>query len=359
MSEPFYPPEEEDTPRELRTRPARRRERRTPVLKQGRVRIGAVIALAAAVGLIIWAIVGSGGGGKSTPAAPSGNAPVALSFAGLKTLVGALHQPIYWVGTRRGTRYELTQAGGGKVFVRYLPSGVKAGDSNTYLTVGTYPLPNAFSVTRDISRKGSNVAIPLGNGVVGYYSPSNQTNAYVAYSGSDYQIEVYDPVPGIARQLVAQSNVKSVPGAAPAGINVTEITPAGLRSLAKRLGQSIFWAGAQPGVTYEVRQLASGFVYVRYLPKGVPVGDPSPYRTIATYPMQNAFAATQGLAKDSPDDHATLKLPGGGIGVYSTQSNTSNVYVAFPGSPYQVEVFDPTLRGAVRLVAAKRIVAAR
>lgn len=324
------------------------------------MRIGAVIALAAAVGLIIWAIVGgSGGGGKSTPQAPSGNAPVALSFGGLKTFAGALHQPIYWVGTKRGTTYELTQAGGGKVFVRYLPTGVKAGDSKTYLTVGTYPLANAFSVTREISRKGSNVAISLGNGVVGYYSPSNQTNAYVAYSGSDYQIEVYDPVPGVARQLVAQSNVKSVPGAAPAGINVTEITPAGLRSLAKRLGQSIFWAGAQPGVTYEVRQLASGFVYVRYLPKGVAVGDPSPYRTIATYPMQNAFAATQGLAKTSPDDNTTLKLPGGGIGVYSKQSNTSNVYVAFPGSPYQVEVFDPAPRGAVRLVAAKRIVAAR
>ena len=361
MDESFYPAEEEDTPLEPRERrerrPARRRERRIPVLKQGRVRVGAVIALAAALALIIWAIVGSGGGGKSTPAAPGGSAPVALSFAGLKTFVGALHQPIYWIGKRQGVTYELTQAGGGKVYVRYLPAGVKAGDPNTYLTVGTYPLPNAFAVTRQISGKNGTVAIPLAGGAVGYYSPNNQTNAYIAFSGSDYQMEVYDPTPGVARTLVAQGRVKSVPGAAPAGINVTAVTPAGLRSLATRLGQSIFWAGAQAGFTYEVRQLASGFVYVRYLPKGVAVGDPRPYRTIATYPMENGFAATQGLAKGS-SDHATLRLPGGGIGVYD-KSKVGNVYVAFPGSAYQVEVFDPTPKSAYRLVAAKRIVAAR
>jgi hypothetical protein len=43
------------------------------------------------------------------------------------------------------------------------------------------------------------VAIPLGSGVAAYYVPSNRTNAYVAFDGSDYQMEVYDPTPGVAR----------------------------------------------------------------------------------------------------------------------------------------------------------------
>jgi hypothetical protein len=349
------PPTEEDLtgPREGSSR-----ERKPPVPQQVKNwRIGAVIAVAAAVGLIIWAIV-VGYGGKSSTSTAATSKPIALSLAGLKGFAGTLHLPLYWVGPRRNVTYELTQGNGGNVFVRYLPSGVKAGDTRTFLTIGTYPLANAFAVTHAISRKPGSVAIPLGTGAVGYHTPGNQTDAYVAFSGSDHQIEVYDSSPGVARRLVARGAVQSVPSSAPAGAKVTAITPAGLRSLSARLGQTIYWAGPERGYTYEIRQLASGFIYVRYLPKGVAVGDPHAYRTIATYPMSNAYAATQGLAKGSAD-HATLSLPGGGIGVYNSQSPAGNVYVAFSGSPYQVEVADPTPGGARKLVAAQRIVAAR
>ena len=361
MGESFDPPTEEDPPRESSepsARHARRPAEKPSLLEHSHVRLGAVIAVAAAVGLIIWAILGSGGGGKSSSTtAQDATKPVALSLGGLRTFAGALHQPIYWVGPRRSVSYELSQASGGKTYVRYLPSGVKAGDPKPYLTVGTYPLPNAYAITKGISEKAGIVSIPLGTGTVGYYVPANRTNAYVAFDGSDYQMEVFDPRPGVARSLVAQSRVASVPGAAPPGVNAIAVSAAGLKSLAARLGQTIYWAGPEPGVTYEVRQLPSGFVYVRYLPKGVPVGDPGPHRTIATYPMGNAFVATQNLATGK-GNHGTITLPDGGIGVYTKPLTASNVYVAFPGAAYQVEVYDPKAGGAVKLVAAKKIVVA-
>ena len=46
--------------------------------------------------------------------------------------------------------YELSQRSGGQVFVRYLPSGSKAGDTRPLLTVATYPVENAYNVTSNI-----------------------------------------------------------------------------------------------------------------------------------------------------------------------------------------------------------------
>jgi hypothetical protein len=326
---------------------------------QMRVRIGALVAVAIAAGFIIWAAVGGGGGTKSSPPPPVANAgpstgPVALSASGLRTLGATLKQPIYWLGARSGGLYELRQLSNGNVYMRYLPSGAKAGDSSPLLTVGTYPMSNAFSIVKDLASKPGATSFPV-NGGVGFYTNGNPRDAYLAFSGSDYQIEVYSPTPGVARRLAQSGDVKAVPGTGAALPGVTSTTPAQLRSLAKNLAQPIFWAGRQPGVTYEIRQTSAG-IYLRYLPKGVAVGDSGAYRTIATYPLSNAYDATLRLSQSS--QKTTLKLPGGGVAALDKQANsTSSVYVAFQGSPYQVEVFDPQPGAARRLVASKRITA--
>ena len=47
-------------------------------------------------------------------------------------------------------------------------------------------------------------------GAIAVYSKSRPTNIYLAYPGSDVQIEVYDPSPAQARSLVASGRVVPV-----------------------------------------------------------------------------------------------------------------------------------------------------
>ena len=64
----------------------------------------------------------------------------------------------------------------------------------------------------------------------------------------------------------------------------------------------------------------------------------------------------QGLAKKSGEQH--LSVPGGGIAVYNT-SQPKNVYFAYPGSNFQIEVFYPSADRAKRIVASGKIVPVR
>ena len=88
--------------------------------------------------------------------------PIGLSVQGLRKLAASLNQPIYWAGPEPGYQYELTRTTAGKVFVRYLPVGVKAGTTQaTYLIVATYPFRNAFAALERLPG-GHPIAIPRG-----------------------------------------------------------------------------------------------------------------------------------------------------------------------------------------------------
>ena len=69
--------------------------------------------------------------------------------------------PIYWVGPRQG-RCTSCRSAGRQIYVRYLPSGVKAGDAQALLTVATYPVENAYDVTSAISGCGRDADSPRG-----------------------------------------------------------------------------------------------------------------------------------------------------------------------------------------------------
>jgi hypothetical protein len=319
------------------------------------VRLGALITVVIAAAVIGWLVFGQSNNKKNSISNPGsgagGTAPVALSFNGLRTLVAALKQPVYWIGTKPRSSYEFRQLSNGNVYLRYLPAGTPAGDPNTYLTVGTYSMANAFSVVQGLAKGQGVFPIQVGGSAVAFSPSRDATDAYVAYSGSDYQIEVYSPTPGVARRLVARGIVAPVPGSAAATGGVTATSPAKLRQLATSLGQPIYWASTEAGTTLEVRQTRQGYIYVRYLPKGVAVGDPGAYRSIATYPLANAFAVTKALGQKA--GNTTVNLPGGGVGVYA--KGHMNAYVAFPNADFQVEVFDPTPGAARSLVTAGKI----
>ena len=86
-------------------------------------RISALIVILLASALIVWLILRDDGGSSSNTSAPA----VAASAAQIKALPTSLGHPVFWLGPKAGTTYELVQASNGSVFVRYLPPGSRSG----------------------------------------------------------------------------------------------------------------------------------------------------------------------------------------------------------------------------------------
>ena len=168
-------------------------------LSRPRVRLGAVIAVAGAAALIVWAV--TGGGSNSSPTTASappngsvaGTGPVALSPQGLRNFSRTHHQPIYWAGPKPGYTYEFSLTNSGKAYVRYLPRGVKIGDKSArFLIIATYPFPNSFSALKRVAH--GKVIQPPGGGIA-VVDEGYPRSVHVAFNGVDYQVEVYDPSP--------------------------------------------------------------------------------------------------------------------------------------------------------------------
>jgi hypothetical protein len=135
----------------------------------------------------------------------------AASRAQLRTLTSALGHPLYWAGTRRDTTYELTRTRDGRVYVRYLPSGVRVGDSSAkYDTVATYPQRNAVANLAAAAAKLHATVFGLPGGGRAYIDTKRPTSAYLAYRGADLQVEVYTPDPARTERLVTSREIRPV-----------------------------------------------------------------------------------------------------------------------------------------------------
>lgn len=176
-----------------------------------------MIAVALAIGFIVWLIVRGGGGSSAsstttttqTPAVPA-LSPRLATQSDLKALAVQAGHPIYWVGSQPGRSYELTRTSSDRIFIRYLPHGVPAGSKNaTYTFVGTYPFTGAFQALQTLAKQGD-TSVPVPGGGLAVYSPKSPTNVYVAFPRSDVEIEVYDPSAKRARALVAAGQVQPV-----------------------------------------------------------------------------------------------------------------------------------------------------
>jgi hypothetical protein len=131
------------------------------------------------------------------------------------------------------------------------------------------------------------------------------------------------------------------------------VTPAGLKTLARQLKQPIYWIGPGSNVTYEQTTTGTGRVLVRYLPADAKIGTSTPYPTVGTYTVQGAYAASQRAA--STPDAVRIKVASSAI-AFSTKSHPLNAWITYPGSRYQIEVFDPTPGRARKLVASGKVV---
>lgn len=169
------------------------------------MRLGALLAVGLAVFLVGWLILG--GDDSSTPA----NGASAASESELRSLAASSSAPVFWAGPRDGQTYELTRTTDGRVYVRYLPEDVEVGDPRPqFLTVGTYPRPNAWAELRRAGREPGAVSRRLPNDGMMVFSRSRPTSVYVGFAGGRYQIEVYAPSPGSARKLVESGQIVPV-----------------------------------------------------------------------------------------------------------------------------------------------------
>ncbi len=282
----------------------------------------------ALVAVAAWVLLGRGDEDDSR------SASAGVSLPRLKQIVAGIPHPVYWAGPRRGTKYELTRTQDGRTYIRYLPRGTEVGSPREdFLTVGTYPQDKAFETLKATARQQHAETIRLGGGGLAFRDENRPASVYAAYPSSDYQIEIFQPSGDSALGLVRAG--KLVPLVAPRS---TAASLEQLNALAATLSHPVYWAGPQPGTTYELTRTKGGRVYIRYLPQGVRVGTSDRYLTIGTYPQRNALANAK--ARAAKLGATTIELADGGL-AYIDKDRPTSAYIAYPDGEVQVEVFAP------------------
>lgn len=185
------------------------------------VRVIALLLVCAVIALLVWLLlIGPSNGDNSSGTVQAGGGPVGASEQQLVTLSQELHQPVYWAGIMPGTQLELTETDNGYPYVRYLPQGTAIGDpSPDFLTVGTYPAINAFDDLRSYANSSRADLVKVPNGGVALKVPGSPTSVYFAYPHEDVQVEVYDPHPHRALDLVKTGEIRPVTTSNPTSSN--------------------------------------------------------------------------------------------------------------------------------------------
>jgi hypothetical protein len=177
--------------------------------KQSQLQL-AVLGIAVAATALVVALLVAGNRGATTIPAVNGG-PKLVTQAQLEEFAGTLDHPLYWAGPKEGYSLELTRTSGGKIFLRYLPKGVPAGDSRPeFLTVGTYAGPKAFADLKRVWGREGSVSLSLPHDGLVVYEAATPTNVYFGYPDAAYQVEVYSPSAKTARSLVLDGRVTPV-----------------------------------------------------------------------------------------------------------------------------------------------------
>ena len=133
--------------------------------------------------------------------------------------------------------------------------------------------------------------------------------------------------------------VEVVPGA-PRIVSAAELGEAAAAS-----DGPVYWAGERPGAELELSEVGKARAYVRYLTGGAEAGDPQPdYLTIGTYRLPHAY---EKLKADAKRSGGKLRKAPHGLRAWQDPRSPTSVYLAKPGSEYQVEVYGPSPKEAL------------
>ncbi len=167
------------------------------------------IVLSTVIVLVAVILATQGGGGGDPPEV--GSAPRIVDVDEVLAVAGSLGHPIYWAGLKPSTQLELREEPEGSVYLRYLPEGTDAGEApGGFLTVGTYPVADAQGALRSTAAKAGSTVSHTDDGALVLVNPAESTSVYLAYPQSDLQLEVYDPRPGRALELIRSGAIRPV-----------------------------------------------------------------------------------------------------------------------------------------------------
>ena len=170
-------------------------------------RVGAVVAVALAVGFVVWLLVDHS---SSSTSARRTNAK-AVSEATLRALPAKVGHPVYWAGANDADTYELTQTQNGNIYIRYLPKGTEIGDPKPkYTTIGTYPSATAYATLQAGSRRKDATVFHFRSGAIAVTYSKTPSSVFFAFPNSPYIVEVFDPSPARAQQFVRSGQVKLI-----------------------------------------------------------------------------------------------------------------------------------------------------
>jgi hypothetical protein len=156
--------------------------------------------------VVVVLLLNNGDDGNASPSSTDG--PEGISVQGLHDLAGSVDRPIYWAGERPNQKYELTISDQGNVFIRYLDPSTPIGSRRVAsLTIGTYPVPNAYAALQKAAAKPGAKTDQTADGGLVVTNSSNPQSVYIAFPGSNHQIEVYDPDPKTALSLATSGAI--------------------------------------------------------------------------------------------------------------------------------------------------------
>jgi hypothetical protein len=179
----------------------------------------AVILLVGLLALVVWLLAIRSDNSEPAAVVQPGGGPVGATEEDLVTLSQELRQPVYWAGTLPGTRMELTESNNSYAYLRYLTEDAPVGDpSPDFLTIGTYPSLDAFRNLQAYARGHPRAETArIDNRGLVVTVPGSPTSVYFAYPNQDVQVEVYDPEPKRALDLVKSGVVRPVTATASTG----------------------------------------------------------------------------------------------------------------------------------------------
>jgi hypothetical protein len=174
-----------------------------------RIRLVAAIAAAALViAVVVWLVVRDG---DDDDDAPEPTVAVSVSAEDLVELSQEVDHPVYWAGPRENTVYELTRAPEGRIFIRYLPVGVRVGEPRPdFLTVGTYPMSDGFERLEAVASGQGTRRRNLPGGGLAISGGDRPTSAYFAYPDGKVQVEVHDPKPRRALKHITAGRIQPI-----------------------------------------------------------------------------------------------------------------------------------------------------
>ena len=181
---------------------------KSPAADSNTLKLIAAAVVSLLVGILLGALLF---GGDDDDAVVSASAPTGAQVVTPEDLAAeaqSLGRPVYWAGPQAGSEIELERTAEGNTSIRYIPEGEEGGgETGDYLTVVTYPYPDAHGALTQQAAAGDVLSRELPNGGFAISQPDQPTNAYLAYKGEDYQVEIYDPRPGRALKLIIDGSI--------------------------------------------------------------------------------------------------------------------------------------------------------